>query len=167
MATEPLNARGAFAGVPGAPGRVVTIVPSDVHDKHMLAASQRNATDSKHGESAFDNDSKLTSSRDRTFGVAFLVAAADRERVIAYLDNREAGGYSQSSVQVTFSGPLTLMDKECKESAETKAVSALVFMATEHNDYFAGPASVDAMAQQIAKSVGPRCGCSCMLSACG
>ncbi|PRP86611.1 hypothetical protein PROFUN_05090 [Planoprotostelium fungivorum] len=67
-------------GIPGSPGRVVTLLPKDHH--HTAGFS------SKEGEELV------------TWGAAFCVDSADREEVISYLDYREKGGYTQSVVDV-------------------------------------------------------------------
>ncbi len=95
-------------GVPGAPGRVVTLLP--------------------------EADAE-------TWGMAYEVAPAERERVLANLDHREKGGYARHQV------PTEL------RSGET--VEALVYVATPDNDEFLGDAPLEAMARQIASSVGP------------
>jgi cation transport protein ChaC len=64
-------------GVPGAPGRVVTIVPSDT----LLDNDHHGATN-------------------HTVGVAFLVEPEQRKQVLEYLDFREKGGYSTTFVDV-------------------------------------------------------------------
>ena len=79
------------------PGRVLTLVPADAKSSHVKAAANADGTDSK---SSGVNDNNSSSSR--VFGVAFLVAGSNRESVLAYLDDRESGGYSQATVDVMF-----------------------------------------------------------------
>ena len=96
-------------GVPGAPGRVVTLVPE---------------------------------AGARCFGVAYRIAAADVDAVLALLDHREQGGYERHAVDVHV------------ERARTIA-GALVYVATEHNPNWLGPAALPDIAHQIRTSAGP------------
>jgi cation transport regulator ChaC len=96
-------------GVPGAPGRVVTLV------------------------------------RDTTavcWGVAYRVAPADADEVLARLDHREQGGYDRERVEVELDAP-------------GGRVEALVYLATHENPNFLGPAASDAIARQVVAAVGP------------
>lgn len=96
-------------GVPGAPGRVVTLVRA---------------------EGA------------RCRGVAYRVADRHRDDVLAHLDHREKGGYARHEVA------LRLDD-------ERASACALVYVATESNPEYLGPAPNDAIAAQIKASHGP------------
>jgi cation transport protein ChaC len=95
-------------GVPGSPGRVVTLVEAPGEVCH---------------------------------GVAYRVDAADRDAVLAGLDHRERGGYARLEL------PLLLDDGA--------SVAGLVYLATEDNPNYLGPASLDAMAAQMARARGP------------
>lgn len=94
-------------GVPGAPGRVVTL---------------------------------LADPGSRCWGMAYRVAHAERERVLAQLDHREKGGYERHSVQVHAGG---------------ERIGALVYVATSDNPNYLGPASVPDIAAQVLRSTGP------------
>jgi glutathione-specific gamma-glutamylcyclotransferase len=96
-------------GVPGAPGRVVTLVPE---------------------------------AGARCWGVAYRIATADADDVLAKLDHREQGGYDRHRVDV--------------HTPDTgKIADALVYVATEHNPNYLGPAELEAIADQIRRSTGP------------
>jgi glutathione-specific gamma-glutamylcyclotransferase len=96
-------------GVPGAPGRVVTLVED--------AASG-------------------------CPGVAYRVAPAHREEVLARLDHREQGGY------VRLEAPVVLEDVG-------EPVRALVYYAVEGNPEWLGPAPLLEMAAQVRRAAGP------------
>ncbi len=95
-------------GVPGAPGRVVTLLPE-------AGAS--------------------------TMGMAFRVGPADWDAVLARLDFREKGGYARHQL------PLELRSGGAAE--------ALVYVATEQNANYAGPATPEAIAAQVRGAIGP------------
>ena len=96
-------------GVPGAPGRVVTLV--------MEAAA-------------------------RCWGAAYRIDDAQREEVLAHLDHREKGGYARHQVAVHF-------------SEDEAPCTALVYVATEDNPEYLGPASLESIAAQVRASRGP------------
>lgn len=95
-------------GVPGAPGRVVTLVPD---------------------------------ARARCWGMAYEVADAQREAVLAKLDHREQGGYERHLLPVRLSGP--------------RVVDALVYVATADNVDYLGPATLAEIAAQVRGAHGP------------
>jgi cation transport regulator ChaC len=78
----------------------------------------------------------------RCVGVAYRVAAAERDEVLAALDHREQGGYERHDVE------LELPDLE-------RVVAALVYIASPDNANHLGPASVGEMAKQMQRAVGP------------
>ena len=80
-------------GMPGAPGRVVTLI--EAVDDHCI-------------------------------GMAYLIAATDREQVLDHLDYREKGGYSLLDVELRF--------------ADDERTRALVYIATAENPNYLGPA---------------------------
>eukprot|EP01083_Nonionella_stella_P012878 36347_1 len=77
-----------------------------------------------------------------TWGMAYRVGDSDREKVLSYLDVREKNGYSQVIVDINF-------PDECGST------QALVYIATECNVAYLGPAPVEQIADQIMKSHGP------------
>lgn len=94
-------------GVPGAPGRVVTLVREE--------------------------DA-------RCWGVAYRIADADVDHVVAHLDDREQGGYARHQVALeTEEGPL----------------SAVVYVAEASNPEYLGPASLSAIVATVAGASGP------------
>lgn len=132
-------------GVPEAPGRVVTLV--------------RDATAVCHG-------------------MAFRVGAEHVEGVLASLDHRERGGYAREHVEVELHGPSRLGSEtgaRPRDSALTSPpanpsaippapgtaagggvrVRALMYLATEANPDYLGPAGEEAIARQVAGAVGP------------
>eukprot|EP01083_Nonionella_stella_P175612 612059_1 len=76
-----------------------------------------------------------------TWGMAYRVGDSDREKVLSYLDVREKNGYSQVIVDINF-------PDECGST------QALVYIATECNVAYLGPAPVEQIADQIMKSHG-------------
>ena len=101
-------------GVPGKPGRVVTLLPE---------------------ESA------------ATWGVAFRIEGQEADRVLARLDHREKGGYERHHVRVF----------DCGHSGEVIPVvdRALMYVATQHNRNYLGPATPAEIAQQVRDARGP------------
>ncbi|XP_060564602.1 putative glutathione-specific gamma-glutamylcyclotransferase 2 [Ruditapes philippinarum] len=97
-------------GVPGDPGRVVTLVPA--------------------------------SNKDRVYGIAYEIHEQDAETVRQHLDHREKGGYT--TVKVTF--------HPCDQSED---VDLVLYIGTEDNPNYLGPAPLDDIANQIYRSVGP------------
>eukprot|EP01088_Endostelium_zonatum_P000305 TRINITY_DN1053_c0_g1_i3.p1 TRINITY_DN1053_c0_g1~~TRINITY_DN1053_c0_g1_i3.p1 ORF type:complete len:210 (-),score=40.92 TRINITY_DN1053_c0_g1_i3:17-646(-) len=81
-----------------------------------------------------------------TWGVAYFVKDQDKEKVFAYLDDREKGGFVRE--EVTF-----YTKSEGSQELETK--KAVLYRATEENQLFLGDASVEAIARQIFESSGP------------
>lgn len=95
-------------GVPGAPGRVVTL---------------------------------LESTNDAVAGVAYRIDPAREAEVLAALDHREKGGYARRVVPM--------------ERADGDPIDVLLYIATEDNPNYLGPATVEAIAAQVKASVGP------------
>ena len=95
-------------GMPGAPGRVVTLI--EAADDHCV-------------------------------GMAYLIAATDREQVLDHLDYREKGGYSLLDVELRF--------------ADDERTQALVYIATADNPNYLGPADMVRVAAQVSASQGP------------
>jgi len=95
-------------GVPGAPGRVVTLI--EAPDAHVD-------------------------------GLAYRVSPDVWPGIVARLDHREKGGYAQHDVELRM--------------AAGRRARALVYLATEDNPCWLGPAPLEAMVEQIATSVGP------------
>ncbi len=96
-------------GVPGAPGRVVTLVPSP---------------DATCG------------------GVVYRVDPSSVSKVMARLDQREKGGYVRHTVRA-----------QCPGGRGIDGVE--VYVATAENRNYLGPASEEAIAEQVAGARGP------------
>lgn len=116
-------------GVPGAPGRVVVCVRQDVLGD-------------------VDPHRNVNADVQVVQGRLFRVPAAHRTRTLDYLGIREKGGYSDIMVPVF--EDVVAQDPLC---------SAVLFSATEDNEFFAGHdqngLDLDQIAAIIAKSVGP------------
>jgi len=79
----------------------------------------------------------------RCWGIAYRVAPDAWERVTRDLDHRERGGFDRRDVTVAFRDPDQL------------AVRALVYVATERNPNYLGPAMDGEIAAQILDAHGP------------
>ncbi|KAJ9574544.1 hypothetical protein L9F63_008283 [Diploptera punctata] len=100
-------------GIPGKPGRVVTILPSPDPEKF--------------------------------WGVAYEIAKEDEAFVIKHLDYREKNGYDKVTVKFFPScSPLP-----------NDPFDLVLYVGREDNEYFAGAADIESIAQQIVSSVGP------------
>ena len=97
-------------GVPGAPGRVVTLVR--------------------------EPDA-------RCWGMAYRLEARDPDPVLRELDHREKGGYER------YEEPLRFGD------ADHAPATALLYVATPANPNYLGPASLEAIAEQVRAACGP------------
>lgn len=84
-------------------------------------------------------------STEACWGSAYEVVPADRESVLEGLDHRERGGYDRIEVEITLH----------PESEQAHVVQGLMYVAHSHNDNYLGPASVDAIAEQIFRASGP------------
>jgi len=115
-------------GVPGRPGRVVTLI-SDTHGSVSSESGFRAA---------------------RCWGTAYEVPVADPDGVLAGLDHRERGGYERLELELSLA---TVMETSGRVDAER--VRGLVYIAGPHNDNYLGPASVEAIARQVAAARGP------------
>ncbi len=80
---------------------------------------------------------------EQCWGLAYRVADHDRDRVIAQLDHRERAGFDRLRMPVRF------------ERGRPLEVTASVYIATQANVNFLGPAPVEAMARQVLRSHGP------------
>ncbi len=97
-------------GIPGAPGRVVTL---------------------------------LRDASAHTDGTAYLVAADRVDEVLGGLDFREKGGYRRHRVRLELRAPSEIVD------------DGLVYVATEANPNYLGPAPLDEIAATVIASTGP------------
>ena len=76
-------------------------------------------------------------------GVSFRVDKSDKEQVLKYLDYREKGGYKMSEILFH------------PDDVSAEPYRVLVYMATEDNPDYLGPAPEHEIAKQIISSVGP------------
>ena len=97
-------------GVPGAPGRVVTLVPDD---------------------------------GTLCWGMAYRVERAVYDDVLAKLEIREKGGYTQAELHLIF------------HREPPPGPRALVYIATPENPNYLGPAPIEDIASQVRASQGP------------
>ena len=111
-------------GVPGKPGRVVTLLP-DGHES-LLAEGDYEPTP--------------------CWGLAYEVPVSDPEGVLEALDHRERGGYERIEVDLQL---------VVAEGSGTRAARGLVYVASPRNPRYLGPATVQAIASQVARARGP------------
>ncbi|MFO0687599.1 MAG: gamma-glutamylcyclotransferase [Myxococcota bacterium] len=114
-------------GLPGRPGRVVTLVPDDHPDLDREPASDPSVDDA------------------RCWGTAYRVAPDEATAVLARLDHRERGGYVRLRLELHLETP----------ARAPRVVEGLVYVAGPDNENYLGPASVDAIARQVAQARGP------------
>ncbi len=81
--------------------------------------------------------------RQRCWGVAYRVAPDEWERVTGSLDHRERGGFDRMEFAVAF------------RDRDRPPVRALVYVATERNPNYLGPAPDAEIAAQIRRARGP------------
>lgn len=84
----------------------------------------------------------VTAPAARCFGMAYRVAPADADAVLAGLDHREQGGYRRVVVDVHVEPGATLP-------------GALMYLATEDNESYVGPAPLAEIAARVRRCVGP------------
>ena len=121
-------------GVPGAPGRVVTLLPDD-HESLRCEPGFR---------------------PERCWGTAYEVPAEDPDGVLSHLDHRERGGYERIELELWLA-------REPRNGSRAGAgrepggmrVRGLVYMAGPENESYLGPAPIAAIARQVASASGP------------
>jgi cation transport protein ChaC len=79
----------------------------------------------------------------RCWGSAYRVAAKDRRAVLAGLDHRERGGFERDEVIVHV------------RAGDSARLRALMYVATAENPNYLGPASIEAIAEQVQRCTGP------------
>eukprot|EP00736_Rhodelphis_marinus_P003474 Rmarinus@m.24682 len=114
-------------GVPGSPGRVVTLIPD--HDE----------------VEEIDGHRPWESNPSVTWGVAFMIEACHKDEVLRQLDFREKGGYTKTLVDVFSS----------HDAAEPVVKDAILYTGTTSNPNYLGPAAPEEISHTIAHSVGP------------
>lgn len=76
------------------------------------------------------------------WGIAYRVACEDWDAVVRGLDDRESGGFERHELLVRFAEP------------ERPPTRALVYLASEGNPNFLGPAPLEQMAAQVRRARG-------------
>ncbi|KAJ8942670.1 hypothetical protein NQ314_009992 [Rhamnusium bicolor] len=79
----------------------------------------------------------------KVYGIAYKIKKSDIETVLNHLDFREKGGYERKTVI------FYPKDKELEPFEMT------IYLASHNNCNYAGPANIDAIAEQVMNSVGP------------
>ncbi|KAL4717033.1 hypothetical protein ACJJTC_016920 [Scirpophaga incertulas] len=82
-------------------------------------------------------------SKSRVWGIAYKIRDEDINQVMQHLDFREKNGYSKKIV--TF----------FPNNSNIEPFNLTIYIATEDNESFAGPASTEDMAKQIVSCKGP------------
>jgi cation transport regulator ChaC len=99
--------------------------------------------------------------QDQVWGVAYEITKDDEEFVIKQLDIREKDGYEKVTVKFYPSDPennkLITNVHSCSLSSPRshEPFELVIYVGTEDNEYFAGDADIESIAQQIVGSVGP------------
>jgi glutathione-specific gamma-glutamylcyclotransferase len=110
-------------GVPGSPGRVVSLFSAAELLEH-------------------ENTEKATPEEMQCWGKAYRIRPECVADALAYLDYREKGGYSRDTIKV-FQPDSATGDKRCVVE------EALVYRATPDNDEFLGSAPAREIAEQV------------------
>ena len=76
------------------------------------------------------------------WGIAYRVAEPEWQAVVRALDDRESGGFERYELEVCFREP------------DRASVHALVYVASEGNANFLGPAPIDQMVAQVRRARG-------------
>jgi len=118
-------------GLPGRPGRVVTLLPDD------------------HVSLCQDSSSRTG----RCWGTAYEVPADDPNDVLIGLDHRERGGYDRVEVEIT----LVAQSLQSGESSVRvpRRVPGVMYIAGPRNANYLGEARPRDIARQIAAASGP------------
>ncbi|XP_061387214.1 putative glutathione-specific gamma-glutamylcyclotransferase 2 [Musca vetustissima] len=92
---------------------------------------------------------------DRVYGVAYRVAASERDSVIKHLDFREKNGYERCTVTFHVFDP---ENRNNEESTKKKSFDIVIYIATPENESWAGDgpnSQIENIAEQIFTSAGP------------
>ena len=117
--------------MPGAPGRVATLV------------SNSEARKAEGG----------SNSNEPCWGTAYEVAAGDPDGALARLDHRERGGYNRVEIEIAIFEASPLVPDATLRAP--RIVHGLVYIAGPQNENYLGPAPIAAIAEQVAGAAGP------------
>ncbi|CCF56546.1 hypothetical protein KAFR_0B02480 [Kazachstania africana CBS 2517] len=140
-------------GVPGDPGRVVTLLPYDEVMSNVEFLNDCQFYDNKIN----DRDDLIT------LGCVYYIPEKYADEVKENLDVREQGGYTLHEVQVHLEVSPE-QESELEESLKSlpvhvstgrRILTTSVYIGTVTNSSFVGPEDLDDTAKIIAKSVGP------------
>jgi cation transport protein ChaC len=133
-------------GLPGRPGRVVTLIPD--HHAALFGGSSAGRD-----RQQLQQLQQLRQHREPCWGTAYEIRSEDPDEVLAALDHRERGGYERVRLEIELhEGPPSPGD-DGRESI--RSVTGLVYIAGPENDNFLGEAPIDAIARQIMSAAGP------------
>lgn len=97
----------------------------------------------------------------QVWGVAYEIAKEDEESVTKQLDIREKDGYDKVTVKFYPAGPENnKLGENCHDCSRCSPLphepfDLVIYVGREDNEYFAGAADIESIAQQIVGSVGP------------
>lgn len=137
-------------GVPERPGRVVTLLPTDhpslMHQTGMNQAGMNQTGPGEAGPMSGGLD-------DACWGMAYEIGPDEAPTVLEALDHRERAGYERIEVELSLhvgAVPGTPSGAACEQTQR-----GLVYVAGPRNESYLGPASLSAIALQIASASGP------------
>jgi len=132
-------------GLPGRPGRVVTLIPESgadvLHEDFSADASEAH---------------EPVVSDERCWGTAYEIPDGDPDGVIAGLDHRERGGYDRIEIDIELDARTDASKDRVSAAPVTGSiVSGLVYIAGPENPNYLGGAPVHEIAEQVASAAGP------------
>ena len=88
------------------------------------------------------------------WGMAYRLAEADANAILADLDVRERGGYVRMELELELENPAG-QAPGCSSAASLQTVSGLTYQGWPGNRNYAGPAPIDEIASQVIQATGP------------